>query len=1420
MFNKLTRISGAVEGLREGIVYGWVKAEECRKVNLVIQLILGESVVNESSANIVRSDLGESVYGFSLKLPIDCFRLNKANISVVVKEANFELAGSPLVLDRIHRFSWAIDGYLDRKTLSGYLKDHVNPNSKFTIELLENKKPITSSTNDLIIDESGETGRFVLLLPEYLMDESLHDFTFRCAELKWDFETQTFLTPSNDPQGDYVPPPYIDDPEWEKSPAGISFKNGWLKNIEVEPDIEKSTNRFLLEIENKTSDKNDSNYQTTCDLAELYFINHQIDNAIKFFRKAITIRPFETRAYINLADTLLESGKEFEAENELRKALKKIPEDPEILTAIERLMALRNTKSDVKVIAFYLPQFHPTPENDKWWGKGFTEWANVTSATPMFNGHNQPRLPTDLGYYDLRLPESANAQFKLARSYGIDAFCYYYYWFNGKKLLDQPLQDLVEGKTDPFPFCICWANEDWTRSWDGMSGEVLLAQNHTKESDFQFIQDVAHLLKHQDYVRYDGKPVLLIYRADKLSNPKKTVTAWRKWCLHEGVGEIHLCAVQSFGFDDPRPLGFDAAVEFPPHSPWNKYKDLHYHVEIPRPSELANSFSGKLYSYQSFADAAIGRPSEPYKLHRACMLAWDNSARRGKSAHIFHWFSTKKYHEWLVANIDKASRDNLGGLTFINAWNEWAEGSALEPDSVFGHALLQTTKHAIDCGSFAFPMAFWKKGAPILSRVIPSSEERVLLIGHDGLRHGAQINLLNMARSFKRNLKTDVIILLLEGGDLVVEYEKVAKTIILGQEPGWTEVFKSIVLDYSLRGINKAICNTVVTGSVARILKENQYSIINLIHELPALIESNGYQNECYEIAKNTNNIVFASEIVANEFCERYPVNSDSVLIAPQGIVFNPYIERRNELRKEIRDKCGFDQTMRIMMGCGYGDTRKGIDLFIQVAGEVARTNSNVAFIWVGQIDLNLISYIQADITRLGLLDLFHITGQIDNANQYFVAADIYALTSREDPFPSVVMEAFDAGLPVVAFEGGGGYIDIVNNKTGALVPYLNVMEMAVAVTDLLKDSRRLKQMCLYNHEFCRNYFGYPQYLQKLMALFAGVPPNQVKNGVLFPKAWYGDAGPPKVSVIVPNYNYGRYLELRLRTILKQTLSPVEVIILDDGSSDYSLKLIKQISKNSQIPIRLIENTKNSGNVFSQWVKGLENITGDLVWIAEADDYCEPTFLETLIKEFNDPDVVLAWCDSIIVDGFGKSQGYEYKKYYGEKFGKYWNNSFKVNGSDLIENCLAITNVIPNASAALFRKKILPKNLKEIQAYKFSGDWWFWLTTSEKGLVSYNSEPLNYHRRHNLSVVGSALKEGSQLITETLDFYRRLAESKGGLLTTKTIDDIFDELEGMYRKFPKLQSESFWLRNHPDFSESYRLLAKKLALPISLAVFK
>ena len=754
------------------------------------------------------------------------------------------------------------------------------------------------------------------------------------------------------------------------------------------------------------------------------------------------------------------------------------------------------------------------------------------------------------------MPETANQQFELARRYGIDAFCYYYYWFNGRRVLEKPLNDLVEGRSGPFPFCICWVNEEWRRNWDGLSGEVLMPLEHTPESDMAFIKDVLPLLKHPDYVRVDGKPVLLVYRAAGLAQPAETAAKWKGYCRDNGIDDIHLCAAQTFGFGDPRTVGFDAAVEFPPHSAGSTVPGVVFHRQLPQPPDADTRYRGRIFDYQYLADSYMRRPEEGYPLYRTCMLAWDNTARRGKDADVYLNFTVAKYEEWLAADVAKSVAEHVDeALVFINAWNEWAEGSALEPDRFFGYELLESTRRAAKRGIYAAFGTYWISGEPLLALGRVEQAQRVILLGHDAHLFGAQRNLLNMARSLHRDLGMEVSIILLEGGELLREYEKVGTTVVLGGGEDWRAELRGHLRHYAAMGTVKAICNTVVTGEAVQVLKECGYRVCGLVHELPSVVKSRGWETQCRAMAERSDALVFASNVVKSAFASRYAPDQSKLLVASQGVAFNPYWSKRATLWPSLRQELGWPLDTLIVLGCGHGDTRKGIDLFVQLAAEVTRrvALANVAFLWVGDLDSGLAPYITSDVVHLGLSDKLRITGKVSDPAHYFIGSDIFALTSREDPFASVVMEAFDAGMPVVAFDGAGGHVDIVHEESGALVPYLDVSSFAGAVAELLADDDRRAAIGRRNHAYSREQFGYGPYLRKLLALLDGVPASAVARGQLtsVPRTDLS------VSVVVPNYNYARYLELRLRTIFDQTLRPHEIIILDDASSDGSMEVIE-----------------------------------------------------------------------------------------------------------------------------------------------------------------------------------------------------------------------------------------------------------------------
>jgi hypothetical protein len=345
--------------------------------------------------------------------------------------------------------------------------------------------------------------------------------------------------------------------------------------------------------------------------------------------------------------------------------------------------------TSVKLIAFYLPQFHPIRENDRWWGRGFTEWTNVTRAEPQFRGHYQPHLPGELGFYDLRVPDVQRRQIELARMHGVFGFCYYHYWFGGRKLLHRPLDQLLSDPSLDLPFCLCWANENWTRTWDGGEDEVLIEQRHSAEDDLAFLRDIEPALRDARYIRVGNRPLLVVYRPALLPDAGATAERWRVYCREVGVGDPFLVAAQAFDRQHPGEYGFDAALEFPPNN-----MDI---SPAPAMPDMNPGFAGTLYDYRDLVRASRDRADDGFTLFRGIIPMWDNEARRPSRGVIFTHATPAAYREWLEYvcrwTVQRHTTDRT--FVFVNAWNEWAEGAHLEPDRRYGYAYLQATADAL-----------------------------------------------------------------------------------------------------------------------------------------------------------------------------------------------------------------------------------------------------------------------------------------------------------------------------------------------------------------------------------------------------------------------------------------------------------------------------------------------------------------------------------------------------------------------------------------------------------------------------------------------------------------------------------------------------------------------------------------------------
>jgi glycosyl transferase family WbsX len=357
---------------------------------------------------------------------------------------------------------------------------------------------------------------------------------------------------------------------------------------------------------------------------------------------------------------------------------------------MEDLIPTANSGSDVAphVLAFYLPQFHQVAENDAWHGPGFTEWSVVASSKPLYPGHRQPDLPGELGFYDLRVPETRYQQACLARAHGITGFLYYHYWFGGRRMLGRPFDEVLASGHPDFPFALCWTNESWYRRWQGSIDEMLLEQVYSEEDDVAHIRWLIECFKDPRYIRIEGRPLLTVYRAHLLPDARRTAEIWRAECERAGMEPpwLVMFETQEGQESDPAARGFDASAEFVPHHLGK--------LVASQPLSFGPGRSHRMFDYEAVASAYLDRPGVAWRRYPCVATGWDNTPRRQTGeALILHDSTPEAYGRWL----DEAARRQAAaaggdGVVFVNAWNEWAEGAHLEPDQFWGRAYLEVTR--------------------------------------------------------------------------------------------------------------------------------------------------------------------------------------------------------------------------------------------------------------------------------------------------------------------------------------------------------------------------------------------------------------------------------------------------------------------------------------------------------------------------------------------------------------------------------------------------------------------------------------------------------------------------------------------------------------------------------------------------------
>jgi glycosyltransferase involved in cell wall biosynthesis/glycogen synthase len=615
----------------------------------------------------------------------------------------------------------------------------------------------------------------------------------------------------------------------------------------------------------------------------------------------------------------------------------------------------------------------------------------------------------------------------------------------------------------------------------------------------------------------------------------------------------------------------------------------------------------------------------------------------------------------------------------------------------------------------------------------------IVLVSHDAQTGGASLLALHLVKTMKEEFNKELVIILLQGGALENSFKQYGQVFNVQVKHGGVadniDQAKNLIAALAASGVKYCILNTTVSGILVPFLKKQGFYVVSLIHELSGCIEILGIQESAKTIARQADKIIFATNFVKKQFITNYGANEEKTVIKAQGLYMTGVSSLdKASARQKLRQMIGAGKESFIFLGCGFADLRKGLDLFIQVARLVLKRVplQDVHFLWVGDVDTVLKTWIEHDIEILKIKDRVHFLDYTSDILPIYSGSDIFLLTSREDPFPTVFMIAMDAGLPIIAFEDAGGAPEALSNGSGIVLPYLDTAAMADAAIELIlnKDKRqyiaeKARQLIKQDYDFTK-YVGFLLDVLRDSESSAGSAPAQ---GSL-----------KTVSVIVPSYNYEKYLAERLWSIIAQTYKPYELIFLDDASNDKSVEVARDILGKSGIKFSIIENSTNEG-VFNQWIKGFQLAKGELVWTAEADDICEPDFLEKLVSRFSDEEVNLAYTQSLIINENSEEVDYSYTSYTGDLSPDKWNSDYCQSGALEINDGLAIKNTIPNASAVIIRKSALKDIEDVLRHFRICGDWFTYTYVLRKGKISFCHEALNYHRRHSQSVINQSEKK-------------------------------------------------------------------------------
>jgi len=925
------------------------------------------------------------------------------------------------------------------------------------------------------------------------------------------------------------------------------------------------------------------------------------------------------------------------------------------------------------------------------------------------------RRPGALGHPDLCDAASRATLLSLAERHGIGALCVRVGAVSGALVGDDLVERLLAEAGRRVRIGVAWANDAWR-------GRAPARPEHDA---MLLARLLGRLADSQAALRVEDRLLVVVEHPEP-----DCIARLRAACGSVGIAMPFVVARDGQGtLRDAAEIQADALLDLP----WP-----------PERLPGAAGFDLAALAAKTLATAGAGRIP-------GVVAGWDDRPRRGSSGAWAADADVDVYAAWLKAAVVRAEAQPVAGrpIVVIHGWNGWADGACLEPDLDGGYAWLHATRAAL------YRSTPWPK---------------VALLSHDARAHGAQYLALNIVREWLA-LGVDVEVVLQDGGWLRPRFEALAATHCLAglDDAG----IASVARDLRARGVEVLFANTAVAGRTVRAFKDAGLRIIGLVHELPGLLAYYELQSALQALVEVSECVLVAWRVVQDGLEKILPRHDlCHVIRRPQGLYTrNRYRDCPVESapRVALRDRLGIAHHAAVVVTVGYADARKGADLWARVAAIACQRRSDLRFVWVGHRDPSLAPILDALLHDAGVADRVHFLGVDFDTDDIYAGADAYALTSREDPFPSVVLESLAVGTPVVAFRDTGGGAELLGEAGGLLAPAFDVMAYADALLALVNDPARRAALGSAGRARIERDHGFRDYALDLLALAGGEC--------------------PRVDAVVPNYNHARYLADRVASIEAQTHPVSRLILLDDASEDASAGVLQIIGQYCNPAPLLVRRRENSGSPFLQWREGVRRAQGEFVWIAEADDVAEPELLELLVGEMRrDSGIVLAYAQSCRIDGDGGVLAPDYLGWTDDLDRERWRAPYTVQGQVEIARALAVKNTIPNVSAVLFRRDaleaVLEDHIDNIARLRVAGDWATYLHLACLGRIHFQPRVGNRHRHH------------ARTVTSRVDAQRHYDEVVAMQALASTLVPLGKDVRA------RAEAHLAWLRDHLRLGES------------------